>query len=113
MAATGAHGLPPGLAVQMLSALGEIDNAFEVAERYAQNPRLQRLYGLSQIGWLFGPATSFMRQDRRFVDLARTLGLLDYWRSSARWPDFCRSEPRSVCAAMRAGASLSAHPRLP
>jgi DNA-binding winged helix-turn-helix (wHTH) protein/TolB-like protein len=113
MAATGAHGLPPGLAVQMLSALGEIDNAFEVADRYVRDPRFQRLYGLSQIGFLFGPATSPLRQDRRFVDLARTLGLLDYWRSSARWPDFCESEPRSVCAAMRAGPPLAAHQRLP
>ncbi|HEY2749937.1 winged helix-turn-helix domain-containing protein [Phenylobacterium sp.] len=110
MAATGARGLQPGLAVQMLSALREIDNAFEVADRYAQDRRFQRLYGLSRIGFLFGPATAPLREDRRFVDLARTLGLLDYWRSSARWPDFCESEPRSVCAAMRAGPSAGRAP---
>jgi hypothetical protein len=113
MAATGPRGLQPGLAVQMLSALGEIDNAFEVAERSVQDRRFQRLYGLSRIRFLFGPATSPLRQDRRFVDLARTLGLLDYWRSSERWPDFCESEPHSVCAAMRAGPPMAPHQRLP
>jgi hypothetical protein len=107
--AAGSHGLPASLAVQMLSALGEIDDAFEVADRYARDPRFQRLYGLSQIGFLFGPATSPLRQDRRFIDLARTLGLLDYWRSSARWPDFCEREPRSVCAVMRIAPPLAAH----
>jgi DNA-binding winged helix-turn-helix (wHTH) protein/TolB-like protein len=103
--ASGAHGLPPGLAVQMLSALGELDSAFDVADRYARDPRFQRVSFLSNIGFLFGPATSPLREDRRFVELARTLGLLDYWRATGRWPDFCGTEPRSVCGAMRGGLS--------
>jgi hypothetical protein len=33
-----------------------------------------------------------MRRDPRFMSLAAKLGLVDYWRSSGKWPDFC-SEP--------------------
>ena len=31
----------------------------------------------------------------------KDLGLLDYWRRSGHWPDFCETEPGSVCAAMK------------
>jgi hypothetical protein len=41
---------------------------------------------------LFGVGTSAMRRDPRFMPLAARLGLVDYWRSSGPWPDFC-SEP--------------------
>ncbi len=38
---------------------------------------------------LFRPGLSNVRRDPRFVPLAKRLGLVDYWRQSGHWPDFC------------------------
>jgi hypothetical protein len=40
-----------------------------------------------------------MRRDPRFFGLAKRIGLLDYWRSTGRWPDFCAGPdaPMPVC----------------
>lgn len=37
----------------------------------------------------FRPQLRRFRQDPRFMQLAKTGGLLDYWRKSGKWPDFC------------------------
>jgi tetratricopeptide (TPR) repeat protein len=37
----------------------------------------------------FRPTLKKFREDPRFMLLARRLGLLDYWRTSGHWPDFC------------------------
>ena len=42
---------------------------------------------------LFRPALASFRRDPRFMAIAKRIGLLDYWRTSGRWPDFC-SDPR-------------------
>jgi TolB-like protein/Tfp pilus assembly protein PilF len=44
------------------------------------------------------PAAS-LRRDPRFLQLAERTGLLAYWRSG-RLPDFCKSPPEPVCAAI-------------
>jgi DNA-binding winged helix-turn-helix (wHTH) protein/tetratricopeptide (TPR) repeat protein len=38
---------------------------------------------------LFRPALHNFRRDPRMMRVAARLGLLDYWRSSGKWPDFC------------------------
>jgi hypothetical protein len=30
-----------------------------------------------------------LRRDRRFMTLVRRTGLIQYWRETGRWPDFC------------------------
>ena len=53
-----------------------------------------------------------MRRDPRFMPLVQRLGLVDYWRSSGHWPDFC-SEPglpydcKAVAAKLTASAPAS------
>ena len=47
---------------------------------------------MSMLSQLFAPAAAPMRRDPRFLPLMKKLGLLDYWRSSGHWPDFC-AEP--------------------
>jgi len=42
--------------------------------------------------FLFYSLTEPMRRDRRFMQLAARIGLVGYWRSSGKWPDFC-SDP--------------------
>lgn len=43
-------------------------------------------------GVLFRPQFSALHRDRRFMVISERLGLLDYWRTSGKWPDFC-AEP--------------------
>ncbi len=38
---------------------------------------------------LFRPQFKKFRQDPRFIQLALKAGLLNYWRRSGHWPDFC------------------------
>ena len=37
----------------------------------------------------FRPTLSRFRQDRRFMQIAARAGLIEYWRTSGKWPDFC------------------------
>jgi hypothetical protein len=46
-----------------------------------------------------------MRRDPRYMTLAAKIGLVDYWRSTNRWPDFC-AEPK-LPYDCRAQASLA------
>lgn len=39
---------------------------------------------------LFRPVFHDFRNDSRFIPLAARFGLVDYWRATGVWPDFCR-----------------------
>jgi tetratricopeptide (TPR) repeat protein len=41
---------------------------------------------------LFRPWVRGLRQQPRFMQVAKRVGVLDYWRLSGKWPDFC-NEP--------------------
>ncbi len=69
-------------AIEALSALGFTDDAFAVAQRFT--PRAE-----TDSAFLFYTLTAPLRRDPRFMQLAARLGLVDYWRSSGHWPDFC------------------------
>ena len=77
-----------------LSALGDVDRAFQEADLGFTPAMLQQPSspaGPSTAG-LFGPPAAAMRRDPRFMQLAARLGLVDYWRASGHSPDFC-AEP--------------------
>jgi hypothetical protein len=83
--AANAGSLNHGEALTLLAMLGDLDGAFAQAELYEPvDP--------SAPPYLFLPMTAPMRSDRRFIPLARKLGLVAYWRATGHWPDFC-SEP--------------------
>ncbi len=84
MACNESGDLPTAQALMQLSSLGALDEAFALARlRYVDEQR-----GGEDV--LFSTATRAMRNDPRFMPLADDLGLVGYWRLSARWPDFCR-----------------------
>ncbi|MGD9965611.1 MAG: adenylate/guanylate cyclase domain-containing protein [Hyphomonadaceae bacterium] len=64
-----------------LSIAGEVDAAFEVAEGY--------LRVAEDTSSLFLPSWRNVRRDLRFMDLIKDTGLIQYWRETGRWPDFC------------------------
>lgn len=98
----GARSTPPiaAWAILTLSALGELDSAFEVANGFLLSrgsvivrPRPQpNPPRVSAAGWrntfgIFTPPTKAMRLDPRFGRLAEELGLTDYWRRRGIGPD--------------------------
>jgi hypothetical protein len=65
--------------------LGFVDDAFATADRWASIVG-RRFDGAK---FLFEPLTAPMRRDPRFMQLAARIGLVDFWRSTGHWPDFC------------------------
>jgi adenylate cyclase len=64
-----------------LSLAGEVNAAFEAAEAYLQ--------GADDPSSFFLPSWRNARRDPRFMDLIKETGLIEYWRETGRWPDFC------------------------
>lgn len=78
----------PEKAIAYLALLGFVDDAFSVADRDLRiNPAAE-----ASSDFLFDPETESLRRDPRFMNLAARFGLVDYWRRTGHWPDFC-SEP--------------------
>ena len=67
------------------ASLGFVDDAFNTADRWASLVG-RRIDGAA---FLFEPLTAPMRHDPRFMQLAARQGLVDFWRTSGHWPDFC------------------------
>lgn len=71
--------------IQALGIFGRVDEAFEVTH----NPiTLDSMMASTEV--LFRPQMRSLFTDVRFMELANRLGLLDYWRKSGVWPDFCK-----------------------
>jgi hypothetical protein len=89
-----ASAAPPGpnalksSAIQALSMLGLVDDAFAAADTYTPGMPMSG----ADAEFLFFTSTKAMRRDSRFIKLAAKFGLIDYWRESGHWPDYC-SEP--------------------
>ena len=78
--------MTPGALIGMLAILGDKDAAFAQAEAYLKHD------SFADSSFLFWPKLAELRRDPRFLQLATQIGLVDYWRSSGKWPDFC-NEP--------------------
>ena len=49
---------------------------------------------LAEAGYvLFRPYMADIRNDARFMAVAKRIGLIDYWQKTGKWPDYC-SDPR-------------------
>lgn len=85
----------PDLRARMSAALGDIETAFAVGAEI--NP----VKYSSAVVYLFYPEMAAFRRDPRFWREAAKFGLVDYWRSTGKWPDFCRRDnPAPDCASM-------------
>lgn len=81
---TGSPGRPAAAYLQLLAYFGRVDEAYRLLDEPAS--RASWRYG-TEI--LFRSQMSAIRRDPRFMPLTLRLGLLHYWRTSGRWPDFC------------------------
>ncbi|MET0568415.1 MAG: hypothetical protein ABWZ74_04995, partial [Hyphomicrobiaceae bacterium] len=68
----------------------------EIERKWLEHPNTVILSKILMI-----PGTAPLREDRRIIAVFERIGLVDFWRSSGKWPDFCETEPKSVCAEIR------------
>jgi tetratricopeptide (TPR) repeat protein len=76
-----------GLAVQGLGQMKRPNEFYALASQFKPF-HYEALRRDSYI--LFRPWMSSIRRDPRFMQLSSRLGLTAYWRSTGKWPDFCR-----------------------
>ena len=91
-----------GQGVLIMSALGEVDTAFDIANGFllSRGPVVRREQpgadadAAKDAGWrvntqwLFLPSTAIMRADPRFLELCDGVGLVAYWRKRGVKPDY-------------------------
>jgi len=70
--------------IQTLAAFGRTDDLINFLLTLRQGQRVGRFSGV-----LFRPAFRDFWHDPRSMAVAARFGLVDYWRSSGHWPDFC------------------------
>jgi hypothetical protein len=94
--------MTPGNAIAMLAILCDTDAAFAQAKVYLKRD------SYADSSFLFWPNLAEFRRDPRFMPLAAQIGLVDYWRSSGNWPDFC-NDKNSPYDCRAAASRLSAN----
>ena len=87
-----------GRAIKLASALGRVDEAFELANAYYFS-RGYRIAGDTRENErdtiiLFAPVTKPMRGDPRFDSLVDDIGLERFWRQSGTQPDYRAATPQ-------------------
>jgi Flp pilus assembly protein TadD len=86
-----------GVSREVVDRFGYAASHAEVLAAFEKNDQLfTLLMGLSKkqpdpllTAVMFRPVMKLFRQDPRFMQVAKHLGLVDYWQSSGKWPDFC------------------------
>ncbi len=71
----------------LIQAAGEFHREEELYGVLQNWPDSDALRGLGEV--LFRPTLAAFRRDLRFIPLVHRAGLVAYWRSSGKWPDFC------------------------
>jgi DNA-binding winged helix-turn-helix (wHTH) protein len=89
--------IDPRHVVMGAAVLGRLDDAFAATQEFAQGLDADPSY-------LFEPATQSMRRDPRFWEVAKRIGLLQYWRARGIWPDFCSDSTMGVDCARESAA---------
>lgn len=69
-------------------AFGERDLALAAIRKEVLDPVVYTPYRLPWVLWY--PYRTGLRADPRFKDILREAGLVDYWRKTSNWGDFCK-----------------------
>jgi hypothetical protein len=79
--------------VNFVLLLGDLETALAIVEAHFLPPASGQRLDEPFYGSLFREEFAPLRRDRRFLNVVTHWGLLDYWRQSGKWPDFC-SDPQ-------------------
>lgn len=74
---------------QALAQFGRVDEWYNSMFRFLQTPRGPEI-ARQVTAVVFRDYQQPIRRDRRFIEMMARIGLLQYWRASGVWPDFCR-----------------------
>lgn len=101
-----------------LTTAGRLDDAFHISETLypakwaaTEEERYQLWIAdppLGNVGLLFDAVLAPLRADPRIIPIFQRVGLIDYWKETGSWPDFCATEPESVCAEIQAAHGTDA-----
>jgi len=69
---------------QVLGTFGREDELFPILLNWHYPDKVSYV-----VDALFRPSLRNVRRDPRMIAIAKRLGLLEYWRNSGNWPDFC------------------------
>jgi hypothetical protein len=72
---------------ELAGVYGDVDMAIRALGKAEPDVTVAHLH------LLWRPALSATRQDPRFKDLMRALGLAQFWSATGKWPDLCRPLP--------------------
>jgi TolB-like protein len=67
---------------------GERDLALAAIRKDAVTPHARNPHRIGTLLWY--PYKTQLRKDPRFKEIVREIGLVDYWRKSGNWGDFCK-----------------------
>lgn len=73
-----------GTLAQTLAEFGRKEDLFRILMTWR---RMDLVTDVTDV--VFAPAFADIHKDRRFMQVAKRLGLIDYWRATGKWPDFC------------------------
>lgn len=88
--------------IRMFTQLGDLDRAFAEVATFGKGR------GHHEIAFFYPDMAPF-RNDARFWPLAAKMGLVNYWRETNRWPDFCREPDLPQPCRIGADFALRAH----
>jgi hypothetical protein len=93
-AAARAGNNPLSQAIALAATFGDVDTAFELADRLYGDADgdvvLEQPVGGAARFLPFLISTRKMWPDPRYFPLLERLGLMAYWRQTGRWPDLCK-----------------------
>jgi TolB-like protein/tetratricopeptide (TPR) repeat protein len=69
--------------------VGDKETAITALQRISAES-ISRSLRLGDMPYLWLPNRTGLRADPRFKDIVRDLGLVDYWRTTGNWGDFCK-----------------------
>jgi tetratricopeptide (TPR) repeat protein len=88
------HGEYLDVAVGHLADMQDWDDAAHLLERWGP-PSRSYIFALFRVQW------APLRRTPQFWALMQRSGLLQFWRETGRWPDFCEHDAGDVCAPYR------------